>query len=116
MANIRKWLEDAERHYGEQIEAVVVGKHYRNYGPNGEDEFVLLPRDTGLAKLDEEFNDGFGGADCYPMYAWTASSVWFIHEYYGATSLNCVPRNPMACEPEYGGTDFDLVDMLRNVG
>ncbi|SIT58840.1 hypothetical protein BQ8794_60149 [Mesorhizobium prunaredense] len=27
MANIKGWLEEAEATYGEQIEAVVVGKH-----------------------------------------------------------------------------------------
>ena len=109
MANIRKWLEDAEAKSGEKIEAIVVGQHYNR--PNkysGEDEpeaneNIVLSREVGLEKLDQEYDSGFGGADCYPMYAWSATRVYFINEYDGSTGLNWVPRQPVACEPDFGG-------------
>ncbi len=37
------------------------------------------------------------------MYAWTASRVFLIHEYDGATGDAWVPRNPIAIKPEFGG-------------
>lgn len=109
MANIRKWLEEAERESGEQIEAIVVGQHdkapdrWSRDRIKPVDEGVILSREVGLAKLDEEYDNGYGGADCYPMYAWTKSWVYFIGEYDGATGPNRVPRNPINCEPQFSG-------------
>jgi hypothetical protein len=105
MANIRKWLERAEAQHGERIEAIVVGRHYDRdiTGPTLSDENVVLSREVGLAKLDQEYDNSFGGADCFPMYAWTPSKIYLIGEYDGATGLSWVPRNPMAVEPQFGG-------------
>jgi hypothetical protein len=105
MANIRKWLERAIEKYGEPIEAIVVGKHDKasRREPPSADENVILTPEAGLTKLDEEFYDGYGGADCYPMYAWTATRVFFIGEYDGATGLSWVPRHPTATEPQFSG-------------
>ena len=105
MANIKDWLLDAEKSSGESIEAIVVGKHDRA-GWRADalpDENIILSRDVGLAKLDQNYDNGYGGADCFPMYAWTKSFVYFIGEYDGATGLSEVPRNPIACEPKFSG-------------
>ena len=105
MGNLRKWLEEAEQHYGETIEALVVGPHDdRSYSdPPKPDENIILSREAGLAKVDLDYDNGYGGADCYPLYAWTASRVFFVHEYDGSTGLCWAPRNPMALEPEFSG-------------
>lgn len=113
MANIRKWLEEAEGRYGERIEAIVVGKHYDDEYKEEErrpehQRDVVLSRDDGLALLDDEYDNGFGGAHCFPMYAWTASRVFFIHEYDGATGMNYAPRNPGSIKTEFGGQDPDM--------
>lgn len=108
MANIAKWLQDVEARTGEKIEAIVVGKHDNDpdrwsrdrVAPPGEN--VILSREDGLKKLDQEYDSGYGGADCFPMYAWTQSFVYLIGEYDGATGLHSVPRNPVNCEPEFG--------------
>lgn len=105
MANLKEWLLGAEDEFGKSIEAIVVGKHdnkgYRE--PAMADENIVLSRDAGLAKVDQEFDNGYGGADCFPLYAWTASRVFFVAEYDGATGLNWAPRNPMAITPEFSG-------------
>lgn len=105
MANIRKWLEKAEVETGEQIEAIVVGKHDRTGwdAAAAADENVVLSREAGLAKLDQEYENGYGGADCFPMYAWMPSRIYFIGEYDGATGPNWVPRHPVAIEPQFSG-------------
>jgi hypothetical protein len=106
MANIKEWLEEAVAEFGEPLEAIVVGTHDDNRYEGGyplADENVVLPVADGLKKLDQEYDAGFGGADCFPMFAWTASRVFFISEYDGATCLSWVPRNPVAVKPEFGG-------------
>lgn len=111
MGNIRKWLENAEAATGETIEAIVVGPHYNapdKWSANPKvkaDENRVLSREDGLKKLDQDYDDGYGGADCFPMYAWTKSRVYFIHEYDGSTGLSSVPRNPVDCSPEFSGGD-----------
>ena len=105
MANLRADLEGYEATFGEPIEAMVVGKHDRsswNTAPLP-DENVILSRDDGLAKVDQEYNAGYGGADCFPLYAWTKSRVFFVHEYDGATGVAWAPRHPMAVAPEFSG-------------
>lgn len=104
VGNIATWIKSAEIEAGEQIEAAVVGRHYNRRWDDAStlaDENVILSRDAALAKLDEEYDAGFGGADCFPMYAWSPSWVFYVHEYDGATSLNRLPRNPVACEPDF---------------
>ncbi len=104
-SNISKWLIEAEREAGETIEFIVVGQHdnHKWDGTPNADENILLSREDGLKKLDVDYDSGFGGADCFPLYAWTASRVYFIHEYDGATGLQWAPRNPIAIEPTFGG-------------
>lgn len=114
MANLRKWLEEAEAQYGEPIEAMVVGKHDRSgwEAAPGPDENIVLARDVGLLKVDQDYDNGYGGADCFPLYAWTKSRVFFIHEHDGATGMNWAPRNPMPLEPEFGGNS-PAMDHIR---
>lgn len=106
MANLIDWITKAAK--GELIEAVVIGRAYHEYLDELDDEgkskvprFVVLPWAEAREWLDYEFDDGFGGADCHPIYAWTATRVMMIGEYDGSTRLEVVPRHPVACEPEY---------------
>lgn len=107
MANLRRSLENAEERYGERIEAMIVGPHDSMRFGDDEghlpDECVILSREAGLAKVDQDYNDGYGGADCFPLYAWTKSRVFYVSEYDGSTGLDWLPRHPMVCEPQFGG-------------
>lgn len=95
-ANVKQWLEDAEERFGEPIEAIVcLGE--------GEGGKGILPRDEGLAKLDRTIDAGHGTINSEPMYAWSASRVFFIHEYDGQLRLAWLPRNPATDAPEFGG-------------
>lgn len=105
-ANIKRWLEDAVAEFGEPLESVVVGRHDNRSHTDPTvvpDEGVVLAPDEALRKLDLDFDDGFGGADCFPIYAWTASRVFFITEYDGSTGLSWVPRNPVDIMPGFSG-------------
>lgn len=104
MANIKTWLLEAEKTDG-PIEAIVVGKHDDDRWDDDDrrpehQRDVLLSREDGLALLDADYDNGYGGADCFPFYAWNANFVYSIHEYDGSTSLQRVPRHPVACSPE----------------
>lgn len=110
MGNIATWLRKAEELHGETIESIVVGPHDNDdlwYGEDRRPENqrdVLLSREDGLKLLDVDYDHGFGGADCFRIYAWTPNRVFFMHEYDGATSLNWVPRNPTPdIQPTFGG-------------
>jgi hypothetical protein len=108
MANLRKWLEGVAAQYGEPIEAVVVGRHDDRYGGDSlADENIVLTPEVALGKLDAEFDQGYGSPACFPLYAWTKTRVFFVHEYDGATCLNWAPRYPVAIEPTFGGNDAD---------
>lgn len=114
MANIREWLEEAEKFYGEPIEAIVVGTYEGSpYNHKAQaDENIVLSREDGLRKLDRDYENGYGGADCNPMYAWTKTRIFLVHEYDGATGPVWIPRNPMALEPTFGGNSI-AIDMSR---
>lgn len=104
MANIKDWLLEHEAEYGETIECVVVGVHDNNRYGRGEpnpDENIMLSREAALAKLDLEFDDGYGSAECYPLTAWTKSRVLYIREYDGSTGLSWQHRNPVNHKPRF---------------
>lgn len=103
MANIKEMLLEESKENNELIEAIVVGVHYdRKYdGEVRPDENIILSLEQGLAKLDEEYDDGYGGADCYPMYAWSKNWIYVINEYDGSTRLSSIPRNPINCKPKF---------------
>lgn len=113
MGNIKTWLLRAEENFGEEIEAISIGKHDRDEYRESDrrPEFArkaLLSREQGLQILDEDYDSSYGSADCFPMYAWTKSRVFFVGEYDGATGLDSVPRNPLACNPCFSGCgEFD---------
>lgn len=105
MANIKEWLVKAEITNNETITHIVVGVHDNDIfsedrRPENQRD-VVLNRDDGLALVDEEFNDGYGGADCFPITAWSENWIYFIREYDGATGLGSVPRNPIDHKPEF---------------
>ena len=59
MANIRVWLEDAVKEFGEPIEAMVVGTHDDHSYDEGyplADENIVLSPEAGLAKVDQEYD------------------------------------------------------------
>ena len=121
MANHRESLEEVERLYGEPIEAIVVGQHdndpdkWTNNKPTPADENVILSREAGLAKLDQDYDAGYGGADCFPFYAWTKSRVFFVAEYDGATGINYAPRNPVALKPGFSGESPSMDEIEKIV-
>ena len=61
----------------------------------------VLPWAEAYIYLDHEYDDGFGGTDCPPTYAWTETKVLYVHEYDGATSVYSVPRHPVDCTPSF---------------
>lgn len=109
MANIKDMLIAAEATFGETIEAIVVGRHYSAEwdAPRDDDDNRLRSRDDGLSKLNQEYDNGYGGADCYPFYAWMPSRVLFMDEYDGSTGLVWVPRHPRAITPDFRGQQGD---------
>ena len=89
---------------GEPVEAVVIGNFA---GWDSEQERAapvkvnkVLSWTEARMMLDYAFDSGFGGADCHPVYVWTAKRVLFVHEYDGSTWIDSVPRAPGPCEPE----------------
>jgi hypothetical protein len=107
MLNLITSLEAYEAKFGEPIEALVVGQHdnARWKEEPKPDEGVVLTREDGLQKVDAEYDNGYGGENCFPLYAWTASRVFWVAEYDGATNIAWAPRHPMAIKPEFSGQD-----------
>lgn len=105
MANIKDWIEEFEKDNNEKVVCIVVGKHYNDYDdedrrPEAKRD-VMLSRKEGLKLLDVEFDSGYGGADCFPMLAWTENFVLKIHEYDGSTYIEGVPRKPLHMSPYF---------------
>ena len=91
---------------GEPIEAVVIGPWPTSYetakGAVPPDRInQVVPWDQASAWLAYEYDDGFGGEDCHPILAWTATRVLFVHEYDGSTIVLSVPLLPSAVEPHF---------------
>lgn len=103
MYNLRRALEGYEFQHDEQIQYIVVGQHHNARWSSKPlpDENIVLSREEGLAKLDVDYYNGYGGADCFPFYAWSNSRVYFVSEYDGATHVNWLPLFAMNCEPEF---------------
>lgn len=105
----------------EAIEGIVIG-WYGGHGPWGiEDDYEeggsdlklpaalhgqLLTWADARPYLGYRWSRGFGGAECHPVYVWTATKVIFVHEYDGSTALVWVPRNPIAVSPGLSGGDL----------
>jgi hypothetical protein len=114
--------QDIRRVAGDEpIEAVLIG----GFGWGDEDadgtravgaENIgrLLTADEAAPLLNYEYDNGFGGADCHEVFAWTASRVILVHEYDGATGLRWVPRNPAVTPVSMGGLDaYDSAPLER---
>ncbi len=101
MVNLAEMIENATD--GEAIEAAVIGPFDGRSGEAQDAPFVgrVLSWEEARRHLDYEYDNGFGGADCHPVLAWTASWVVGIAEYDGSTGCSRVPRNPVACRPGY---------------
>lgn len=94
---------------GEQIIAVTIGTmetslaeedtRWRGYEP-GRVYFVWA---EARVFLNHEWDHGYGGADCPPVLAWTATKIIGVHEYDGATGVASVPRDPTAGKPSFLG-------------
>ena len=107
MANLRKELEEGLDE-GERIEAVVIGEHDSdpnkyNDGPKREADKLnrVLTWEEAAPILDEEYDDGYGSAECWPFYAWSNTHIYFVREYDGSTSISAIPRNPRDIEPDF---------------
>lgn len=103
MANLAKDFE--EMAIGPILGAVIGDDGRRPYGQRGDSPLhgKLVAWEDARPVLDYEYDNGYGGADCHAVYAWTETQVLFVHEYDGATAVQQVPRNPIACAPEFGG-------------
>lgn len=111
MSVIAEWLEEMAG--DEPIEAVVIGPHDDDYlKEDGHAPFNAAPLNKVMswaeAKpfLSYEYDCDFGGADCHPVFAWTATKILTITEYDGATSPAWFPRNPVDIKPGFDGADF----------
>ena len=83
----------------EPIEGVVVS----GYSGIIPDNLIGKPVCFGDVReyFDYEYDDGFGGAECHAIYLYTRNFIVFVSEYDGATSVDCIPRNPIECTPNY---------------
>lgn len=101
---LESWiLEEAK---GEPIVAVVVGGR-----PDADGFFLsgyehnapacVLSWEDAVQYLRTEFDSGYGGTGCPPVYAWTPTRIIYVREYDGATGIKSHPRNPEFCEPHY---------------
>lgn len=68
---------------------------------------VVLSWEDAAPLLNYRYDDGFGGRDCHPVWAWTPTRVLFVHEYDGATSVSWVPRHPQEGWPPMSGSSVD---------
>lgn len=110
MANHARTLKAYEQELNETISHIVIGEHYSCIYSSDDDEDARPPRDKtnvklsreeGLAILDEEYDNSFGGADCYPFYAWSENYLFTVSEYDGATGVSAWPRHPVNCIPDF---------------
>lgn len=98
------YAADIEEAAGGPVLAAVIGQEEWRW----EDDYRRIPdQHVGVVVdwstirewLDYPYDDGFGGVDCHPLWAWTADRVVYIHEYDGSTELRWAPRNPTAGAP-----------------
>jgi hypothetical protein len=108
--NLKNWIEQFEERKGQTVQKIVIGQHYDDKYAYEEDHVdkappdminKVLTREVGLTILDLDYDSGYGGADCFPFYAWTEDYVLFVAEYDGSTRLGRIPRNPIDVEPGF---------------
>lgn len=54
----------------------------------------VISWDIAAPLLDYPYDSDFGSQECHDVMIWTATRVWFIHEYDGTTWFTYVYRNP----------------------
>lgn len=109
MANFLKDIQETIRECcdSEPIESVVIATYGGYYNDDGNKaipkEFIGKPVCFGDVReyFDYEYDDGFGGTECHAIYLYTQNFIVFVSEYDGATSVDCIPRNPIECTPKY---------------
>ena len=108
MSNLVKWIEDYAE--GEQIEGVVIGSMgWGDFGSEQVPSYDSIPRgklltwDQAKQWLDYDFSSGYGAPGCNAVYVWTETQVLFVVQYDGSTSMESVPRNPIATMPYMPG-------------
>jgi len=90
---------------GEEIEAVVFRAGYLVTGP-----IEPISWAEAAPLLDYYYAPRYGGGHYGSLVAWTASRVIFIRTYDGATTIDWLPRRPIAFTPEQVGGGY-LRDM-----
>jgi hypothetical protein len=107
MVNLKKTFEDCAAKMGDRLISAVVGFHYddKDTYESYAKQFPVEPWADASTKIDYEYNSGFGGADCHAVIAWGNRFVYFVHEYDGATGIQCVPRNPEPCAPSWADVE-----------
>lgn len=99
MANLKNDIRNRAKG---KILGVSIGMKYGDW--SGKETIPnLMTWKRAAPLLDYDFDDGYGGADCHPVYVWTETQVICVHEYDGATWLVSIPRNPGAVVPEFNG-------------
>lgn len=107
MSNFLKGIEEELATCNDEtVEAVVVGKFqpwYREGNKYFPDSLTERPIDWEEVKeyFNYEYDDGFGGAECHPVYIYTKSYILYVSEYDGSTAVCKIPRNPIKCSPNY---------------
>jgi len=48
--------------------------------------------------FDYTYDKGYGSRDCHDILVYTTYTIYYIHEYDGATSIRWMPRNPIYIE------------------
>lgn len=102
--------EDIERAADGPILSAVIGEMgWSGYGQDGRHAPALarkgevLPWSEAAPLLDFAYDGGYGAPDCPAVYAWTDTAVLLVVQYDGSTSVESVPRHPIACLPEMPG-------------
>lgn len=94
------FADDIEEAVGQEvIEAIVVYSDTWDDSPINERSpdaryGVAVGWDEAKPWLSYDFDRGYGGQDCHNVHIWTATRVFYVEEYDGATGLASVPRNP----------------------
>lgn len=97
------WNDILEAAEGEAIEGIKIISliDYWKYGePDKRDVGVkevlnkLLTPEQAKPLLNYSYYTGYGSMDCHDIEFWTATRVFYIHEYDGSTKIQSVERNP----------------------
>ena len=105
MGNIAKWIEKIAD--GEDVIAAVIGRHDNERWDEEPKEYVGMLMDWPTARkiLDYAYDNGYGGADCHPVFAWTETKIITVTEYDGATGPAWFPRHPISIVPFFYGAE-----------